>query len=89
MLLDCTPIRNALPQRLQPTPRPTRSPGTRAFQPQWIFRTGLERKFDDEGGAPAAEARFDMDPALVALQDRKSTRLNSSHSGESRMPSSA
>ena len=26
---------------------------------------------------------------LVALQDRKSTRLNSSHSGESRMPSSA
>ena len=34
-------------------------------------------------------------PALLALegfrhiQDRKSTRLNSSHSGESRMPSSA
>ena len=26
---------------------------------------------------------------LIALQDRKSTRLNSSHSGESRMPSSA
>ena len=25
----------------------------------------------------------------VAAQDRKSTRLNSSHSGESRMPSSA
>ena len=27
--------------------------------------------------------------ATPALQDRKSTRLNSSHSGESRMPSSA
>ena len=26
---------------------------------------------------------------MVALEDRKSTRLNSSHSGESRMPSSA
>ena len=26
---------------------------------------------------------------MVSLQDRKSTRLNSSHSGESRMPSSA
>ena len=26
---------------------------------------------------------------LVVLSDRKSTRLNSSHSGESRMPSSA
>ena len=26
---------------------------------------------------------------LVGLRDRKSTRLNSSHSGESRMPSSA
>ena len=26
---------------------------------------------------------------VVDLQDRKSTRLNSSHSGESRMPSSA
>ena len=29
------------------------------------------------------------DPTAWGLQDRKSTRLNSSHSGESRMPSSA
>ena len=29
------------------------------------------------------------DPVEVATPDRKSTRLNSSHSGESRMPSSA
>ena len=27
--------------------------------------------------------------SLVPMRDRKSTRLNSSHSGESRMPSSA
>ena len=26
---------------------------------------------------------------LIVIEDRKSTRLNSSHSGESRMPSSA
>ena len=32
--------------------------------------------------------RCDAD-AADAIQDRKSTRLNSSHSGESRMPSSA
>src|SRR6056297_3951000 len=48
-------------------------------------------------GAPVAEAmRFDarepesFEPILDrARADRKSTRLNSSHSGESRMPSSA
>ena len=27
--------------------------------------------------------------SIISAQDRKSTRLNSSHSGESRMPSSA
>ena len=39
------------------------------------------------------EVRFELKPVLVLpllqLRDRKSTRLNSSHSGESRMPSSA
>ena len=34
-----------------------------------------------------AEERMDLDREIVS--DRKSTRLNSSHSGESRMPSSA
>ena len=34
-------------------------------------------------------ARRDAQGYAVALEDRKSTRLNSSHSGESRMPSSA
>ena len=37
----------------------------------------------EDGTAPAAKA------AARAQVDRKSTRLNSSHSGESRMPSSA
>ena len=32
---------------------------------------------------------FDVHPPFGKLLDRKSTRLNSSHSGESRMPSSA
>jgi hypothetical protein len=36
------------------------------------------------------ECRIDKDPFDVyELQDRKSTRLNSSHNSESRMPSSA
>ena len=38
------------------------------------------------GPAPAAQSYLRADRIL---EDRKSTRLNSSHSGESRMPSSA
>ena len=38
---------------------------------------------DDDNGGGSEESAND------ALRDRKSTRLNSSHSGESRMPSSA
>ena len=33
--------------------------------------------------------RCELDQVACSLKDRKSTRLNSSHSGESRMPSSA
>ena len=33
--------------------------------------------------------RLDYDRAALVVQDRKSTRLNSSHYGRSRMPSSA
>ena len=40
----------------------------------------IEDTFGVSAAAPAA---------VVAAPDRKSTRLNSSHSGESRMPSSA
>ena len=36
------------------------------------------------------QSDFDIDREIIAkTADRKSTRLNSSHSGESRMPSSA
>ena len=41
------------------------------------------QKLDAQGRAYATGKRKD------AVADRKSTRLNSSHSGESRMPSSA
>ena len=41
-----------------------------------------------EGGIDLVETVSVTGSALM-LQDRKSTRLNSSHSGESRMPSSA
>ena len=34
-------------------------------------------------------ARFKLDAAILFSEDRKSTRLNSSHSQQSRMPSSA
>ena len=45
----------------------------------------IERRRSAKRGEPAAGAL----PAMVVAEDRKSTRLNSSHSGESRMPSSA
>ena len=41
----------------------------------------------DEAFFAIACMRMDLEP--LTLSDRKSTRLNSSHSGESRMPSSA
>src|ERR1043166_3966928 len=40
-------------------------------------------------GRSAAEDRLDGEPALDRDVERKSTRLNSSHVSESRMPSSA
>ena len=46
----------------------------------------FETEFAAIVGAPHACA---VSNCTTALQDRKSTRLNSSHSGESRMPSSA
>ena len=51
-----------------------------------------------DGGSQGSKKRKDRTPVTVGLvrqaftlvsPDRKSTRLNSSHSGESRMPSSA
>ena len=43
---------------------------------------------DTQPGEPAQNAQPAQDNVQPS-QDRKSTRLNSSHSGESRMPSSA
>ena len=45
----------------------------------------------DETFIQLAEGKLDGQKAFMSgkLKDRKSTRLNSSHSGESRMPSSA
>ena len=43
----------------------------------------------NESSAPTPEDKSRYDTAKKELLDRKSTRLNSSHSGESRMPSSA
>ena len=42
-------------------------------------------------GLPSALCNLDLIVSMgkTGIQDRKSTRLNSSHSGESRMPSSA
>ena len=50
----------------------------------------LSRKFIDENDATPAEAQQVVYYSLaIGHQDRKSTRLNSSHSAKSRMPSSA
>ena len=52
-------------------------------------RTGLSvktlRRRIAEGRLPA----YRSGPRSIRVEDRKSTRLNSSHSGEYRMPSSA
>ena len=40
-------------------------------------------------GSEAIEVIEKTQPDLIVLEDRKSTRLNSSHSDRSRMPSSA
>ena len=53
---------------------------------RWIVReqgSGTRSTFED-----VLRTRG-FDPAQLTIADRKSTRLNSSHSGESRMPSSA
>ena len=50
------------------------------------------RKFLDDptyGQIKEAVDKMDYDEILRTTQDRKSTRLNSSHANESRMPSSA
>ena len=73
----------------------------RAGPPLGLSRDLLIRALADElqqraHGGPSRALRRRLqslagasDKATMAVEDRKSTRLNSSHSGESRMPSSA
>ena len=76
--------------------RPDRSqsaggPQTLATQKALLLAAGVERIFSEKVSGVAAK-RPELERALDQLEageDRKSTRLNSSHSGESRMPSSA
>ena len=53
-------------------------------KPRW-----WEKAFDDALVSKWKQEMQEYDPIAVRREDRKSTRLNSSHSGESRMPSSA
>ena len=55
----------------------------RIFSPDYKFSTW--RKL----WVALAESEMELGLPITQAQDRKSTRLNSSHSGESRMPSSA
>ena len=52
-------------------------------------RRGVELLHDVVVEEVYKDARIEVPAELQVLTDRKSTRLNSSHSGESRMPSSA
>ena len=56
-----------------------------------LERTDLESRSDkgEKGLAPSIRALKRTSTHLSSAQDRKSTRLNSSHVSESRMPSSA
>src|SRR6056297_1924464 len=54
-----------------------------------ILRSACEGAGDDEIAADIAQMRAAAEAVKGDADDRKSTRLNSSHSGESRMPSSA
>ena len=60
----------------------------RAQTAQYTSAAGVTYRSDKDTGAVArAERALAADPKNV--EDRKSTRLNSSHSQQSRMPSSA
>ena len=68
----------------------------RKYHPDVSKEAGAEAKFQDLGEAyevlkdPEKRAAYDqLGSNWSAQQDRKSTRLNSSHSQQSRMPSSA
>ena len=55
----------------------------------WLVQMNLQNKFKKYSKIPTGNGMTGRDVALKMLQDRKSTRLNSSHRSQSRMPSSA
>ena len=55
----------------------------------WIGLNILDTMRDPIRNLVCANGRSDLTKDWSNISDRKSTRLNSSHSGESRMPSSA
>ena len=85
-------------------PFPQQSEGLRHRWQRWrdrpTFNRGYERIPDSEVyeinaveetsfNQPEPETRIQVEPFDEIIEDRKSTRLNSSHSAKSRMPSSA
>ena len=56
---------------------------------EYIEKYLAEKELDLTATLDAKEAYSDADFVVIAAPDRKSTRLNSSHNRESRMPSSA
>ena len=73
-------------------PRPSKKEGKIiAYLLDWAKKHNLEAKRDDAGNVlikkPATKGKENA--PTVILQDRKSTRLNSSHDRQTRMPSSA
>ena len=71
---------------LSPPPRST--PGRTLFPYTTLFRS-RPQEASDAGAPPSPDPSWDLGFPPENPGDRKSTRLNSSHSGESRMPSSA
>ena len=73
--------------------RPTQVPQLRGVI-IWNLGVTLSNRFDENGIKQDLEDSINVARDCLAIakdrkRDRKSTRLNSSHSGESRMPSSA
>ena len=54
-----------------------------------LFWQARQLHLEENGYLLRPRYRPDWKPSWIGTKDRKSTRLNSSHSGESRMPSSA
>ena len=56
---------------------------------QRLLKSDDEEEYDSDQGSVSVSVRGSARSMASSKRDRKSTRLNSSHSGETRMPSSA